>query len=157
MKVSYPDLILWSTETRQAMLIELIVPSEENIEVASERKLEKYQELVEQCKSNKWWAACYPIEIGRKVFMQNSESNRYNRRQKKSSKRFRNRLKKGYGLKDQKEWVNKKKERKQRIDLVFPMYIYMYKIDNVIICTKIPIKKAKKRRVGEAWGGVGVK
>ena len=48
-----PDLILWSTETRQVLLIELTVTWEENIDVAYERKLEKYQELVEQCKVNK--------------------------------------------------------------------------------------------------------
>ena len=43
-----PDSILWSTETRQVAPIELTVSWEENIEVACERKLEKYQELVEQ-------------------------------------------------------------------------------------------------------------
>ena len=63
-----PDLILWSTETKQVLLIELTVPWEENIEVASERKLEKYQELVEQCKVNKWWTASYPIEVGCRGF-----------------------------------------------------------------------------------------
>ena len=63
-----PDLILWSTETKQVLLIELTVLWEENIEVASERKLEKYQELVEQCKVNKWWTASYPIEVGCRGF-----------------------------------------------------------------------------------------
>ena len=63
-----PDLILWSTETRQVLLIELIVPWEENIDVACERKLEKYQELVEQCKFNKWRTACYPIEVDCRSF-----------------------------------------------------------------------------------------
>ena len=58
-----PDLILWSTETRQVPLIELTVPWKENIDVACERKLEKYQELVEQCKFNKWRSARYPIEV----------------------------------------------------------------------------------------------
>ena len=62
------DLILWSTETKQVLLIELTVPWEENIEVACERKLEKYQELVEQCKVNKWRTACYPIEVGCRGF-----------------------------------------------------------------------------------------
>ena len=63
-----PDLILWSTETKQVLLIELTVPWEENIEVACERKLEKYQELVEQCKVNKWRTACHPIEVGCRGF-----------------------------------------------------------------------------------------
>ena len=64
-----PDLILWSSETRQVLLIELTIPWEENINVACERKLKKYQELVEQCKYNKWRTACYPIEVGRRGFV----------------------------------------------------------------------------------------
>ena len=63
-----PNLILWSTEKRQVLLIELTVPWEENIDVACERKLEKYQKLVEQCKVNKWRTACYPIEVGCRGF-----------------------------------------------------------------------------------------
>ena len=63
-----PDLILWSTETKQVLLIELTVPWEENTEVACERKLEKYQELVEQCKVNEWRTACYPIRVGCRSF-----------------------------------------------------------------------------------------
>ena len=64
-----PDLSLWSTETKQVLLLrELTVPWEENIEVACERKLEKYQELVEQCKVNKWRTGRYPIEVGCRGF-----------------------------------------------------------------------------------------
>ena len=33
-----------------------------------ERKLEKYQELVEQCKFIIWRKACYPIEVGCRGF-----------------------------------------------------------------------------------------
>ena len=54
-----PDLILWSTETRQVLLIELTVLWEENIDVACERK------LVEQCKFNKWRT----IEVGSRSFV----------------------------------------------------------------------------------------
>ena len=42
-----PDLILWSTEIRQLLLIELTIQWEENIDLTCERKLENYQELVE--------------------------------------------------------------------------------------------------------------
>ena len=58
------DLILWSTETRQVVQIELTVSWEINTEVSYERKFENYQELVEQCKSNKWQTSCYSIEVG---------------------------------------------------------------------------------------------
>ena len=86
----WPDLILWSTETRQVLLIELTVPWEENIDVACERKLEKYQKLVEQCKFKKWRTACYPIEVGcrgfagRSVYC-NSKSFRDDRRKKRKA------------------------------------------------------------------------
>ncbi len=50
-------------------MLSTTVPWEENIEVACERKLEKYQELVEQCKVNKWRTACYPIEVGCRGFV----------------------------------------------------------------------------------------
>ena len=82
-----PDLILWSTETKQVLLIELTVPWEENIEVACERKLEKYQELVEQCKVNKWRTSMLsnrswlPRFCG-KISMQSSKLFRDDRRKK---------------------------------------------------------------------------
>ena len=105
-----PDLILWSTETRQAVLIDLTISLEENIEVAGKRKLEKYQELVEQCKSNKWRTARCPIEVGYRGFAGRSLCRILNRlgrigeKRERPSVRFQNQLKKRrncYGLKDQ--------------------------------------------------------
>ena len=58
-----------ATRFNSLLLIELTVPREENVDVACERKLKKYQELVEQCKCNKWRTACYPIEVGCHSFM----------------------------------------------------------------------------------------
>ena len=63
-----PDLILLSTVTWQVVLMELTVPWEENIDMAFERKLEKCQVLVEQCRSSQWRTACYPIEVGCRGF-----------------------------------------------------------------------------------------
>ena len=94
----------------------------------------------------------------RKIFMPNSESTRYDRREKRESAWFQNRLRKrrdGYGLKDQihgalmrqtgdevfdgkiervwkrkeMKWLYKERKRKQRQDLVFRMYIWMYIIE----------------------------
>lgn len=63
-----PDLLVWSTVSRQVIMLELTVPWEENLEEAFERKLEKYQELVERCRANKWRTTCLPVEIGCRGF-----------------------------------------------------------------------------------------
>lgn len=47
-----PNLIIWSILSRQVVMIELLVPWEVNMEEAFERKLGKYQELKEKCRSN---------------------------------------------------------------------------------------------------------
>ena len=63
-----PDMVLFSNSTRQVILWELTVPWEGNIEEAHERKLGKYQELVELCRHRGWRASCYPIEVGCRGF-----------------------------------------------------------------------------------------
>ena len=114
-----PDLILWSTETKQVLLIELTVPWEENIEVACERKLEKYQELVEQCKVNKWRTACHPIEVdcrgfaGRSVCRVLSRLGMIGKKRERPLERFQSLQKKhrdGYGLKEQNHGVQQTNE-----------------------------------------------
>ncbi|KAI8494176.1 Transcriptional adapter 1 [Branchiostoma belcheri] len=44
-----PDVVLWSTQTKQIVLVELTVPWEERIEEAYERKALKYQNLLQDC------------------------------------------------------------------------------------------------------------
>ena len=63
-----PDIVIFSNSTKQVVLCELTVPWEENIEEAFERKMAKYQELVESCRSRKWRASCCPVEIGCRGF-----------------------------------------------------------------------------------------
>ena len=63
-----PDMVLFSTKTKQVILWELTVPWEENMELAYERKMEKYQDLVDDCKRRGWKASCYPIEVGVRGF-----------------------------------------------------------------------------------------
>ena len=45
-----PDIVMWSRSTRNLIIIELTVPWEERMEEANERKREKYQDLVDECK-----------------------------------------------------------------------------------------------------------
>lgn len=56
------NLIIWSIVSRQVVMLKLTLPWKENLGDAFERKLEKYQELVEKCRSNQCWTTC--LEVG---------------------------------------------------------------------------------------------
>ena len=47
-----PDIILTSEETRQMIMIELTVPTEDRIEISGELKRTKYTPIVEKGKQN---------------------------------------------------------------------------------------------------------
>ena len=72
-----PDIILVSEATKQLLLLELTVPWEERMEEAQERKREKYQELVEDCRRNGWRTRCMPVEVGSRGFASHSLSKAY--------------------------------------------------------------------------------
>ncbi|KAK0146299.1 hypothetical protein N1851_014401 [Merluccius polli] len=72
-----PDIILVSEATKQLVLLELTVPWEERMEEAQERKREKYQELVEDCRRNRWKTRCMPVEVGSPGFASHSLSKAY--------------------------------------------------------------------------------
>ena len=59
-----PDIVIWSTATKQVIMIELTIPWEERIEAAYERKKIKYDELRADCENKGWKAWCTPVEIG---------------------------------------------------------------------------------------------
>ncbi|XP_071145057.1 uncharacterized protein [Mytilus edulis] len=63
-----PDIVIWSQGTRQAVLLELTVPWEDRIEETYERKMAKYQQLVEDCKQRGWRTWCMAIEVGCRGF-----------------------------------------------------------------------------------------
>ncbi len=62
---SRPDIVLWSAGTKQIIMLELTVPWEERIEEAYERKMAKYQLLVEACQANGWRTYMVPASRGR--------------------------------------------------------------------------------------------
>ena len=64
-----PDIVIWSTASKQVLLIELTVPWEERIELAYERKRTKYDDLKEQCEKAGWSTWCAPIEVGCRGFV----------------------------------------------------------------------------------------
>ncbi|XP_041920594.1 uncharacterized protein LOC121684601 [Alosa sapidissima] len=63
-----PDMIIVSDSTKQLIILELTVPWEERMEEANERKRAKYQELVEECRSQGWRTYCEPLEVGCRGF-----------------------------------------------------------------------------------------
>ena len=67
-----PDLIIWSVSQKRVFLIELTVPFEENFDWAHQRKLEKYEDLKEQCLINGWAATVFPVEVGCRGVIANS-------------------------------------------------------------------------------------
>ena len=59
-----PDIVIWSPRGRKVIILELTVPWEERMEDAYERKMLKYQKLVEECQDQGWRAWCFPVEVG---------------------------------------------------------------------------------------------
>ncbi|XP_035683116.1 uncharacterized protein LOC118420431 [Branchiostoma floridae] len=67
-----PDIIMYSRRTKQLVLIELTVPWEDRVEEAQERKLQKYQELVTNCRERGWKTRNCPVEVGCRGFIAES-------------------------------------------------------------------------------------
>ena len=63
-----PDLVMFSNSTKKVIMWELSVPWEENMESMHERKIAKYEPLVEQCQVNGWQAICQAVEVGCRGF-----------------------------------------------------------------------------------------
>ena len=61
-------------QKKKVFVIELTVPFEENFDWAHQRKLEKYEDLREQCVRNGWITKVFPIEVGCRGFIVNSTS-----------------------------------------------------------------------------------
>jgi hypothetical protein len=66
-----PDIIIWSSITKQVFLIELTCPAEEGIEAAQIRKEARYADLRDQIRSaNKTWSVTVmTIEAGARGFV----------------------------------------------------------------------------------------
>ena len=69
-----PDLVIWSVNSKKVIIAELTIPFEANIDRALQRKLEKYEDLREQCIKNGWSTDIFPLEIGCRCFISNSNS-----------------------------------------------------------------------------------
>ena len=58
----HPDIVIWSIKLKKLFYIELMVLFEENFDWAHQHKLEKYEDLQEQCIRNGWITNVFPIE-----------------------------------------------------------------------------------------------
>ena len=58
-----PDIVIWSVKAKEIFVIELTVPYEENFDWAHQRKLENYEDLLEQYVRNDWITNVFPIEV----------------------------------------------------------------------------------------------
>ncbi|XP_069125380.1 uncharacterized protein [Argopecten irradians] len=58
-----PDILLWSTQGKKMVMVELTVPWEERCEEAFERKKGKYVELAGDIRALGWSVWVFPVEI----------------------------------------------------------------------------------------------
>ena len=58
-----PDIIIWSIKAKKVFTVELTVPFEENFDWAHQRKLEKFEGLLEQYVRNGWITNVFPCQL----------------------------------------------------------------------------------------------
>ena len=67
-----PDIVLWSPNDKKLVIVELTVRWDTRCEEPLERKMGKYTELQEQCRSRGWSTWLFPVEIGCRGFLAQS-------------------------------------------------------------------------------------
>lgn len=67
-----PDIVLWSQDSKQVVLVELTIPWEERMKEAHKRKLGKYQPLILKSQQKRWKAWNLPVEVGCRGFPRQS-------------------------------------------------------------------------------------
>ncbi len=68
-----PDLVIWSVNLKKVISAELTIPFETNIDWTHQRKLEKYEDLREQCTKNDWSTDIFLLEIGCRTYTSKEE------------------------------------------------------------------------------------
>ena len=69
-----PDIVIWTVKAKKVFVIELMVLFEENFDWPHQRKMEKFEDLREECVRNDWITNVFPIEVGCRGFIANSTS-----------------------------------------------------------------------------------
>lgn len=63
-----PDIVLWSQDSKQVVLVELTIPWEERMKEAHKYKVGKYQPLILESQQKRWKAWNLPVEVGCRGF-----------------------------------------------------------------------------------------
>ena len=64
-----PDMLLYSTEYKSLIIIELTVPWESRIDEPYERKRLKYSEQCDDCREKRWYVWGISVKEGCRVFI----------------------------------------------------------------------------------------
>merc|ERR1712127_257013 len=64
-----PDIVIWSTNSKTVLVIELTCPPEENILTAQTYKEKRYAIIPELARNNKWKVTVITIEAGARGFV----------------------------------------------------------------------------------------
>ena len=67
-----PDLVIYSNSTKQVVLLELTVPTEDNIVQWHIKKEDKYEKLIDDISMNQWSGQVFGIEIGSRGYVAKS-------------------------------------------------------------------------------------
>ena len=70
-----PDMLVLSGSLKTILSVELTAPWVENIEWAHERKLLRYEQLAQDCKSIGWRCDVFAVEVGCRGFVGKSTDN----------------------------------------------------------------------------------
>ena len=67
-----PDMVLYSDTAKMVIMIELTCPVEGNIECRHQEKTGKYEELVQECRTNGWKVWFFAVEVGARGYVAGS-------------------------------------------------------------------------------------
>ena len=70
----HPDLVIWSVNSKKVIIADITIPFKANINWVHHDKLEKYEDLHEQCVKNGWLTDIFRLEIECRGFNLNSTS-----------------------------------------------------------------------------------
>ena len=67
-----PDVTIYSPSEKQVIIIELTVPTDENLAQANFSKKLKYEDLIQEGQSAGWELKYVPVQVGPRVFTNNT-------------------------------------------------------------------------------------
>ena len=74
-----PDILLYSTQTRTVIIIELTCPCEENMETWHTKKFDNYASLCADIRLNRWSVQLFSIEVGARRYCSETVCNCFRR------------------------------------------------------------------------------